>query len=137
MTMLVIMKLMIIVLYWPIIKDKVHDNVDDYDGGDDNHLVNVLKDQVEDHLPVHPLTVADVKKPLKNIIIMTIIILMSWSSSSAVRGRWQASFKPVKIIIIIFVTINIVTLIIIMVSTIINIKIIMILINIIISSKRL
>ena len=65
MTMLVIMKLMIIVLYWPMLKDKVHDNVDDYDGGDDNHLVNVLKDQVEDHLPVHPLTVADVKKPLK------------------------------------------------------------------------
>ena len=67
-----------------MLKDMVHDNVDDYDGGDeniddydDNHLVNVLKDQVENHLPVHPLTVADVKKPLEIIIIMTIIILMS------------------------------------------------------------
>ena len=28
------------------------------------YLVDVLKDKVENHLSVHPLTVADVKKPL-------------------------------------------------------------------------
>ena len=69
----------------------LRDNVDDYDGGDeniddydDNHLVNVLKDQVEDHLPVHSLTVADVKKPLKMIIIIFFYVMIIF-----IRCPWQ------------------------------------------------
>ena len=34
----------------------------------------MFKDKIENHLPVHPLTVADVKKPLKIILMINLII---------------------------------------------------------------
>ena len=31
-----------------------------------SYLVNMLEDEVENHLPVHPLTVADVEEPKRS-----------------------------------------------------------------------
>ena len=47
---------------------------DNYDCNAD--LVNVFKDKIENHLPVHPLTMADVQEPEMIRIMIKMIIMI-------------------------------------------------------------